>query len=161
MTPVCPSVVGSLVEIWSALHPGLCVKIAPSDMHYLRRMVLAADDHLVACLLAEKIQKTLAQTRPEGDFVAAKIGSIIRYRINGRSLEGHLVHGQGVDENSLGVGSRYGSALVGSHAGQCFMWPSRNGRLIEVRVQEVKHPYINSGSENVFCREVKNQCAFG
>jgi hypothetical protein len=161
MTPVCPSVVGSLVEIWRALHPGLRVTIASSDMNYLRRVVLAADDHLVAGLLAEKIQMTQAQSGPYDDCDVAKIGSVVRYSINDRRLEWRLMHGQRINGNSIGIGSRYGSALIGSHAGQSFMWPSQNGRLIEIRVDGVEQRSTDLTPNVVLCREVKNQCAFG
>ncbi len=52
MNAICPSVIDSLVHIWTALHKDLDVEIDAGDARYLRGVVLSMDDELVARLLS-------------------------------------------------------------------------------------------------------------
>ncbi|MHA3842404.1 hypothetical protein ACX0GZ_14445 [Sphingomonas aestuarii] len=153
--------VGPLVRIWKALHTDLEVTLAPTDASYLRRLVLAVDDHLIAHLLGEKLQNSGLAPQHACASPFVRIGSLVRYSVNGRSLFGRIVHGQQTAEESIGVGSRYGSALMGIHEGQRLLWPSRSGQLIEVRIDEVEHPRGARAVRAAPYPEAKSLCAFG
>lgn len=160
MDTVCPSMVGPLTRIWNALHTDLRVTIAPADASYLRRIVLVGDDHLIAHLIAEKLQKSF-QAPHQTSTSSARIGSLVRYSVNGRRFRGRIVHGQQTGAGSLGAGSRYGSALVGVHEGQSLLWPTRSGQLIELCVDEVEHPLVAHDVSVTTYSEAKSLCAFG
>ena len=136
MDPICPSVVDSLAHIWTALHKDVPVAIAPSEAHYLRRLILHLDDELLARLLAAKLAASRATgDRPSGDV--ARLGSEILYSVQGQGHRARLVHGETSEAGLLGVGSRFGSALIGFRAGQAVLWPLEQGRLVELKILRV------------------------
>ena len=137
MEPICQSVVDSLVHIWTALHKDVPVTIAPPEANYLRRLILHLDDELLARLLAAKLAASRGTaTRPGGNV--ARLGSEILYSVQGQEHRARLVHGETSGEGALGVGSRFGSALIGFRAGQAVLWPLEQGRLVELKILRIE-----------------------
>ena len=139
MEPLCHSVVDSLVHIWTALHKDAPVALAAPEAHYLRRLILHMDDELLARLLGAKLASSrTTRVGPGCDF--ARLGSKILYSVKGQQHCARLVHGEICDENMLGVGSRFGSALIGFRAGQTVLWPLQQGRLVELKILRAEPP---------------------
>ncbi|RYY26711.1 MAG: hypothetical protein EOP62_09740 [Sphingomonadales bacterium] len=137
MDAICPSVVDSLVRIWTKLHNDLQLEIEPAEARYLHDVMIGMDDELVARLLGVKL--ALAR-RPNGVRTrsdAARRGSEILYSVQGRHIRARLVHGIAEQDGRLGVGTRFGAALLGMPAGGSILWPLEHGRLVEVRLLEV------------------------
>ena len=139
MDAICPSVIDSLVRIWSALHKDLDVEIDRGDARYLRGVVLGMDDELIARLLSAKLAMARNPDLP-GDGALARRGSDITFSIQGRTLKATLVHGTEAVGSRLGVGTRFGAALLGLRANRSLLWPMEQGRLVEVRLLKVTSP---------------------
>jgi endonuclease YncB( thermonuclease family) len=136
MDAICPTVIGSLVGIWSALHKNLEVVIDPVDTIYLEHVLLGLDDELVAHLLAAKL--ALARSpEPNSSATSVRTGSDVTYSVEGRELTARLVHGARAFEGRLGVATRFGTALIGLRCGQTVLWPTARGRLVEVRILRI------------------------
>ena len=161
MDAICPTVVGSLVRIWTTLHKDLNVEMDGAEIRYLRRVVFAMDDELVAGLLAAK----LAMARqPAGGGPAhelARKGCEVLYAVQGRRCRARLVHGSASDAGLLGTGTRFGAALLGLRAGQSLLWPLAQGRLVELRLLEVAVPDSVSDSLANTARPTRTPCEFG
>lgn len=160
MNAICPSVIDSLVHIWTALHKDLDVEIDAGNARYLRGVVLSMDDELVARLLSAK----LAMSRmpdAQSDGTLARCGSDVVYSVQGRTLQATLVHGTDVTKRRLGVETRFGAALLGLRPGQSLLWPMERGRLVEVRVLKIASPsFSRRGRISPLFRTGK-PCAFG
>lgn len=136
MDAICPSVIDSLVHIWTTLHNDLDVEIDAAEARYLRGVLFGMDDELVARLLAAKL--AISRTPdPGGADDLARRGSFVSYAVQGQSLSARLVHGSLSEDGLLGVGSRFGAALLGLRPGQSLLWPMEHGRLVEVRALRV------------------------
>lgn len=136
MDHICPSVIDSLVHIWTTLHDDLDVEIDAAEARYLRGVLFGMDDELVARLLAAKL--AIARTPDSGNCDdLARRGSFVHYAIQGQALSVRLVHGAASGDGLLGVGSRFGAALLGLRPGQSLLWPLEHGRLVEVRTLKV------------------------
>lgn len=161
MDAICPSAIDSLVQIWSALHKELDVEIEAAEARYLSGVVLGMDDELVARLLAAKISMSRA---PDAncDGTLVRRGSVLEYAIQGRTRGATLVHGSVVSDGRLGVGTRFGAAVIGLRPGQSLLWPMEQGRLAEVRVLEVMTTAIRKRRAGSAISAVKAKpCAFG
>ncbi|RYE04487.1 MAG: hypothetical protein EOP61_00295 [Sphingomonadales bacterium] len=139
MEPVCHSTIDSLVHIWSALHKDAPVALAPPEAHYLRRLILHVEDELLARLLAAKLAASRTTTVHPGRDVA-RLGSEILYSVRGQQHRARLVHGESSGDGALGVGSRFGSALIGFRVGQAVLWPLEQDRLVELKILRVEPP---------------------
>lgn len=158
MHDLSPSVVESLVHIWKALHRDLDVEIDAVAARYLQSVVIGIDDELIATLLGAKLAMARLPN-PVGEDDLAMLGSDVTYSIRGRSRSVQLVHGDRSGLETLGVGSRFGAAVLGLRPGQSILWPLEVGRLVEVHVRAV------SGRRAVRARGEVNRgsvpCAFG
>lgn len=160
MNAICPSAIDSLVHIWTALHKNLDVEIDAGNARYLRGVVLSMDDELVARLLSAK----LAMSRipdAQNDETLARCGSDLVYSVQGRTLQATLVHGTDVSERRLGVGTRFGAALLGLRPDQSLLWPMERGRLVEVRVLTITSPSLSRQRPISPLLRMGKPCAFG
>ena len=136
MDAMCPWAIDPLVRIWAILHKDLNLEMEAAEARYLQAVMFGLDDELVAGLLGIKL--ALARRRKEdvGKVTGARIGSDVLYSVQGRPRFARLVHGD-VDEcGSLGVGTRFGGALLGMTQGMSILWPDERGSLVEVRLLE-------------------------
>ncbi len=161
MDAICPSAIDSLVHIWTTLHKDLDVKIDATEGRYLRNVIFGMDDELVARLLAAKLSMSRTPDPCGGDDLARR-GSNVDYAVQGQSFSARLVHGTSSEGDLLGIGSRYGAALLGLRPGQSVLWPMELGRLVEVHALKVtacpgrKVATLATGS-----RSSGSPCAFG
>ena len=161
MDRICPTAVGSLARIWSALHSDLSLEIDPGDACYLRNVVFQMDDDLVAGLLALKLAKARRPLEPWRTNDLARLGSDVLYSVQGRRSRARLVHGAVVGDGLLGIETRFGAALLGLRAGQSLLWPHEVGRLVEVRAIEVAPGLARSASVRTSRNHSQTPCSSG
>ena len=160
MNAICPSVIDSLVHIWTALHKDLDVEIDAGNARYLRGVVLSMDDELVARLLSAKLAMSRISDA-QNDETLAQCGSELVYSVQGRTLQATLVYGTDVSERRLGAGTRFGAALLGLRPDQSLLWPMERGRLVEVRVLTITSPNFSRQRPIPPLLKIGKQCAFG
>lgn len=157
MSPICTASVNSLVNIWTALHRDLDVEIDAPQKRQLHQILLGLQDDLLAMLLEAKLSSA---RHPDADaWAVAACGREVCYSVEGQHLRGWLVHGTVDGHGRIGIGTRFGLALLGLRPGQSLLWPRICGRLAEVTVQRVGPGPIGQLS-SVDSREAV-QCAFG
>lgn len=140
MEVICPSAIESLVQIWTVLHKDLELEFDRAETRYLRGMAFGLDDELVARLLAAKLSLARRSSNRRVSQHVARRGLEILFSVQGRRHFTRLVHGSVDEPGLLGVGTRFGSALVGLRTGGSLLWPSEHGRLVEVRALRVQVP---------------------
>lgn len=158
--PICPSSIGSLVRIWTAIHRDLSVEIDAPQTRQLHEVLLGLEDDLVARLLGVKL--SLARPPAADHRQLASCGRTVIYSVHGRTCRARIVHGSMVDAGELGVGSSFGVALLGLRAGQELLWPGALGKLAHVRLLEVE-PARSAAwrSADAFGRRGTAPCASG
>lgn len=137
METICPTTIDSLVQIWTALHKELVLEIDRADARYLRDVAFGLDDELVARLMAAKLALAQPGAAAQAPGDTARCGSMVLFSVQGRQRRVRLVHGNVDNADALGVATRFGAALVGLRQGDSLLWPSEQGRLVEVRALEV------------------------
>lgn len=137
---VPPTVVDSLVRIWSALHVDLDIVVPDVERSGLRRLLIEMDDDLVAGLFAAKLSlaRPVDPHHPSPDL--ARVGSEVGFMLDGREMSAVLTRGTTADARRLGIASRFGAALLSLRAGQTLLWPDERWRLVELRLLEVTPP---------------------
>lgn len=160
MNAICPSVIDSLVHIWTVLHKDLDVEIDAGNARYLRGVVLSMDDELVARLLSAKLAMSRTPDA-QRDGTLARCGSDVVYSVQGRTLHATLVHGTEVFGRRLGVGTRFGAALLGLRPGQSLLWPMERGRLVEVRALKITSPRLRGHDRVSRLSGTREPCVFG
>ena len=161
MDAICPSVVDSLVRIWATLHDDLLLDIEAAEARYLHAVMIGLDDELVARLLGVKLAlaRKRSGTRLRSD--AARRGSDLIYSVQGRHHRARLVHGDVEVGGRLGVGTRFGAALLGMPPGGSILWPLEHGRLVEVQLLEVAAPTIANEGDVRRRSQVGTPCVSG
>ncbi|MES2988079.1 MAG: hypothetical protein V4808_09260 [Pseudomonadota bacterium] len=161
MDLICPSAVDSLVRIWARLHEDLELDIEPAEARYLHGVMIELDDELIARLLGVKLALARRRKGVLARHDAARKGSKVLYSVQGRQARATLVHGVAEEDGRLGVGTRFGAALLGMPAGGSILWPLAHGRLVEVRLLEVANS-ISAGRRDVpLGQQAGTPCVFG
>lgn len=133
---ICPASIDSLVAIWTSLHREADFRAEPAEGRYIQEVVLGMDDELIARLLGAKADLASgAGAEPAQDVV--RLGSQVVFEVEGRVHRARLVHGTAEGGGKLGVGTRFGAALLGLRRGAAILWPGEDGPLVEVRVVDV------------------------
>jgi len=161
MDAICPSVVDSLVRIWATLHDDLVLEIEPAEARYLHAVMIGLDDELVARLLGVKLALARRRDRTRARTDTARMGSDVLYSVQGRHSRARLVHGVSEDDGSLGVGTRFGAALLGMRSGGSILWPLEHGRLVEVQLLKVAAPTIARKSDVRLPPQAGTPCVSG
>lgn len=134
MDGISASEIESLVRIWSALHKDIETSFTPMEKRYFHRIIFDMDEDLVARLLAVKLARARHPAAAPPVGAIARTGSRVHFAVDGREERATLIHGYAPGPGRIGVGSRFGAALVGLHAGQAIAWPRHDGSLVEVRL---------------------------
>lgn len=161
MDAICPSVVDSLVRIWAKLHHDLELVIEPAEARYLHAVMIGMDDELVARLLGVKLALARKRNGIRAQGNVARRGSDLHYSVKGRHIRARLEHGVSEQSGRLGVGTRFGAALLGMPSGGSILWPLEHGGLVEVQLLEVAAPTIARKSEVQLRPQTGTPCVSG
>lgn len=161
MDVICPSVVDSLVRIWAKLHNDLELEIEPAEARYLHAVMIGMDDELVARLLGVKLALARRPSGIRAQGNVARRGSDVHYSVQGRHIRARLEHGVSEESGRLGVGTRFGAALLGMPSGSSLLWPLEHGRLVEVQLLEVAAPTMSRKRDVRRRPQVRTPCVSG
>jgi regulator of nucleoside diphosphate kinase len=137
--PALPvSTIGSLGDIWTALHRNVDVVLTQRDVHCLRMAAMVMDDDLISQLLLRKMQQAKVVDHAQLPAGTAAIGSAVEFTFGGQRHTVRLAHpSPSTTTGGLCVTSRYGAGLIGLTAGQTILWPADCDGLRELTVHAV------------------------